>query len=73
MSSNEATGPYRLGERIGTSVWRAEDTRSGKPVALKVLTKQLPKEIASEPSEPARTKVRVPMLPGTKTGCPTVR
>jgi hypothetical protein len=35
---------YRLVERIGTSVWRAEDTRSGKPAALKILTKQMPKD-----------------------------
>lgn len=46
MSSSEAAGPYRLGERIGTSVWRAEDSRTHRPVALKVLTKQLPKEPA---------------------------
>src|SRR5438270_1899750 len=37
---------YRLGERVGTSVWRAEDTRSGKPAALKILTKQMPKDPA---------------------------
>jgi len=39
-------GPYRVGERISTSVWKGEDTRSGKPVALKILTKQLPKDQA---------------------------
>ena len=33
---------YRLIERVSASVWRAEDTRTGKPVAIKVLTKQLP-------------------------------
>jgi tetratricopeptide (TPR) repeat protein len=32
---------YRLVERISTSVWRADDTRSGKPAALKILTKQM--------------------------------
>jgi serine/threonine protein kinase len=37
---------YRLVERIGTSVWRADDTRSGKPAALKILTKQAPKDPA---------------------------
>jgi predicted Zn-dependent protease len=35
---------FRLAERIGTSVWRAEDTRSGKPAAIKILTKQMPKD-----------------------------
>jgi hypothetical protein len=36
---------YRLLERVGTSsVWRAEDTRTIKPVAIKVLAKQLPRE-----------------------------
>jgi hypothetical protein len=37
---------FRLLERVGASVWRAEDTRSGKTVALKVLTKQLPHDPA---------------------------
>jgi hypothetical protein len=37
---------FRLLERVGASVWRAEDTRNGKTVALKVLTKQLPKDPA---------------------------
>ncbi|HEX3581860.1 MAG TPA: hypothetical protein VH087_08860, partial [Thermoanaerobaculia bacterium] len=37
---------YRLVDRIGTSVWRADDTRSGKPAALKILTKQMPKDPA---------------------------
>src|SRR5258706_6808772 len=35
---------FRLDERIGNTVWRAEDTRSGKPVAVKILTRQLPKD-----------------------------
>ncbi|MEK6374162.1 MAG: protein kinase [Acidobacteriota bacterium] len=36
---------YRLLERVGTSsVWRAEDTRTVKPVAIKVLAKQLPRD-----------------------------
>jgi tetratricopeptide (TPR) repeat protein len=38
--------PFRLGERIGNTVWQAEDTRSGKTVALKILTRQLPKDPA---------------------------
>jgi tetratricopeptide (TPR) repeat protein len=46
MSSSEPLGPYVIGERVGTSVWLAEDTRSGKPVAVKLLTKQLPKDAA---------------------------
>jgi hypothetical protein len=37
---------YRLIERVSASVWRAEDTRSGKPVAVKILTKQLPHDPA---------------------------
>jgi hypothetical protein len=35
---------FRLLERVGASVWRAEDTRNGKTVALKILTKQLPRD-----------------------------
>lgn len=46
MSASEATGPYRVGERIGTSVWKGQDTRNGKTVALKILTRQLPKDPA---------------------------
>src|SRR5213075_2065545 len=37
---------FLLHERVGASVWRAEDTRSGKTVAIKVLTKQLPRDPA---------------------------
>ena len=37
---------FRLIERVGAAVWRAEDTRNGKTVALKVLTKQLPRDPA---------------------------
>jgi hypothetical protein len=37
---------FRLLERVGAAVWRAEDTRNGKTVALKVLTKQLPRDAA---------------------------
>lgn len=44
MSATGATGPYRVGERIGPSVWKAQDTRNGKTVALKILSKQLPKD-----------------------------
>jgi len=38
---------YRLVERVGNSaVWRAEDTRNAKRVAVKVLAKQLPRDAA---------------------------
>lgn len=46
MSSNQPLGPYIIGERVGSSVWLAEDTRNGRRVAIKLLTKQLPKEQA---------------------------
>jgi serine/threonine protein kinase len=46
MSSNQPIGPFVIGERVGTSVWLAEDTRSGKRVAVKLLTRTLPKEQA---------------------------
>jgi tetratricopeptide (TPR) repeat protein len=46
MSSNPPLGPYAIAERVGTSVWLAEDTRSGKKVAIKLLTKSLPKDPA---------------------------
>src|SRR5436309_4375668 len=48
---------YRLVERIGTAVWRADDTRSGKPAALKILTKQMPKDAARR--EEALKQVRL--------------
>src|SRR6266550_2404180 len=48
---------YRLVERAGTSVWRAEDTRSGKPAAIKILTKQMPKDAARR--EEALKQVRL--------------
>jgi tetratricopeptide (TPR) repeat protein len=44
MSSNHSLGPWSIGERVGSSVWIAEDTRSGKKVALKLLTRTLPKD-----------------------------
>src|SRR5712691_9762661 len=37
---------YRLIQRVGPNVWQAEDTRGGKQVAVKILTKQLPKDPA---------------------------
>ena len=50
MSSIEPLSPgyellqYRLAQRIGSSVWKADDTKSGKSVAIKILTRQLPKD-----------------------------
>ncbi|HET7710458.1 MAG TPA: protein kinase [Thermoanaerobaculia bacterium] len=35
---------FRLIDRVGATVWQAEDTRNGRKVAIKVLTKQLPKD-----------------------------
>jgi Tfp pilus assembly protein PilF len=48
---------YRLVERLGNAVWRADDTRSGKPAALKILTKQMPKDPARR--EEALKQVRL--------------
>jgi tetratricopeptide (TPR) repeat protein len=44
MSSPKSLGPFVIGDRVGTTVWLAEDTRNGKQVALKLLTRALPKE-----------------------------
>ena len=48
MSVNESPGTlllqYRLGDRLGNSVWKAEDTRSGKQVVVKILARQLPRD-----------------------------
>jgi serine/threonine protein kinase len=44
MSSNQPLGHYVIGERVGASVWLAEDSRNGRKVAIKLLTKQLPKD-----------------------------
>lgn len=63
MSSPDPVSPgsellqFRLAERIGTSVWRAEDTRSGKVAAIKILTKQMPKDPARR--EEALRQVRL--------------
>lgn len=46
MSSSQSLGPWVIGERVGASVWAAEDTRNGKKVALKLLTRTLPKDPA---------------------------
>jgi len=55
--SNQPLGPFVIGERVGTSVWLAEDTRNGKRVAVKLLTKQFPKETAKR--EAVLREVRV--------------
>ena len=44
--STPVAGPFAIGERVGSSVWLADDTRNGKRVAIKLLTRQLPKEPA---------------------------
>jgi tetratricopeptide (TPR) repeat protein len=46
MSETPPLGPYAIGERVGASVWLAEDTRNGRAVAIKLLAKQLPKDVA---------------------------
>ena len=46
MSSTQPIGPFVIGERVGSSVWLAEDTRNNRRVAVKLLTKQLPKDQA---------------------------
>jgi serine/threonine protein kinase len=52
MSSADPFSPgstlltYKLGERVTNAVWRAEDTRNGKKVAIKILSRQLPKDAA---------------------------
>ncbi|MDQ3281326.1 MAG: protein kinase [Acidobacteriota bacterium] len=50
MSSNAPLGPYIIGERAGTSVWFADDTRNDKRVAIKLLSRQLPKDPAKRES-----------------------
>ncbi len=44
MSAQPPIGPFTLGDRVGANVWLAADSRSGKNVAIKLLTRQLPKE-----------------------------
>ena len=50
MSSTQSLGPFVIGERVGSSTWLGEDTRNGKPVAIKLLSRQLPKEPARRDS-----------------------
>ena len=42
--SQAPLGPYIIGERVGATVWLADDSRSGKRVAVKLLSKTLPKD-----------------------------
>ena len=44
FSPGSALLSYKLGQRVSTSVWQAEDTRNGKKVAVKLLSRQLPKD-----------------------------
>jgi len=46
LSAGQELLHYRLTERIGNTVWKAEDTKLAKTVALKILTRQLPKDTA---------------------------
>lgn len=43
MSSNPM-GPFSLGDRLGASVWLAVDSRNNKNVAVKLLSRTLPKD-----------------------------
>lgn len=46
LTSGTILGPFRLSQRIGHTVWEAEDTRNGKRIAVKILTRQLPRDQA---------------------------
>src|SRR6266540_1376241 len=46
FSPGSALLNYKLGQRVSTSVWWAEETRTGKRVAIKLLSRQLPKDPA---------------------------
>lgn len=46
LSPGNTLGPFRLSERIGNTVWRGEDSRHKRDVAVKVLTRQLPRDQA---------------------------
>src|ERR1700694_3157848 len=46
LSPGSALLHFRLRERATSSLWKAEDTRTGKLVALKILSRQLPKDAA---------------------------
>src|ERR1051325_1613960 len=46
FSAGAIVDDYRLVERIGATVWKAVDVRNERQVAVKILTKQLPKDAA---------------------------
>lgn len=46
MPSSQPQGPFTIGERVGSSTWLAKDSRNGRAVVVKVLTRQLPKDQA---------------------------
>ncbi len=46
ISPGATLGSFKLVERLGTTTWRAEDGRSGKTVALKILANRLPADAA---------------------------
>ncbi|MBV9492801.1 MAG: protein kinase [Acidobacteria bacterium] len=46
FSAGATIDNYRLVERIGATVWRAVDVRNERQVAVKILTKLLPKDAA---------------------------
>ena len=50
FSPGSALLSYKLGQKVSTSVWEAEDTRNKKKVAIKVLSRQLPKDAAKRES-----------------------
>ena len=50
FSPGSALLNYKLGQRVSTSVWQAEDTRNKKKVAIKLLSRQLPKDAARRES-----------------------
>ncbi|MDQ6799212.1 MAG: serine/threonine protein kinase, partial [Acidobacteriota bacterium] len=35
---------YKMGDRVSSAVWRGQDSRNGKKVAIKILSRQLPKD-----------------------------
>jgi serine/threonine protein kinase len=47
MSTGKRLGSFILGERVGTSVWLAENVDDERQVAVKVLTRQLPESPAA--------------------------
>jgi len=44
FSPGSTLGNFHLKQRVSSAVWQAEDTRNGKKVAVKLLSRQLPKD-----------------------------